>query len=852
MLELRNIHKDYYIDKKPLHVLKGIDLVFPRHQFATILGPSGCGKTTLLNLIGGLDLYTSGDLLIDGQFTNTYKDKDWDAYRNHRVGFVFQSYNLIPHLTVVDNVELSLTLTGMSPKERRAKAIETLKSVGLTDEIYKDVTKLSGGQMQRVAIARAIVNDPDIILADEPTGALDSKTSEQIMDIIKEISKTKLVIMVTHNENIAKKYSDRVIRMLDGVITSDSNPPLETKTEKEGELSNNKTSMSFFTALKNSFKNLITKKGRTVLTSVAGSLGIIGVALISSVSNGFSNYIDRIESSVMVGYPIAVMSSSFEISTSLDDYKVNREKYPDDEKVFVYDEYDTSESGLKLYFNDINEEYINMVRGFEEDGLASSVIVNYMTRSNLITRRPNGNVQTVGNTSFGYFSAIPSGTFSPLVGDEEFMLETYDLIGETSRFPTNINEAVLMIDSYNRISFQTLSDIGVLNTGASTIKEIDFTDLIGKKYKLIDHDDYYLRYPAEDVEVENKFSETGTTTIEKYRVRWGEIESMFNDPEIGIELEIVGILRPKRETRISLLSPGLKYHRDLVEVMKDRNVNSEIGKSFSNNIASTKTMDEIREMSEAEIANALQNVINFYSPFTDSGNPTGTISFQVFLNSAKFYGATFEDIDTSTEGRTFIKAAIDSMYSLVESIAIFPKDANSKKIIRNKMDKYNEENPLEQIKYFDAVSTLTDSLATMVNIVTIVLLVFTSISLVVSGLLIAIITYISVIERTKEIGVLRALGARKKDVTRLFEAETFIIGLIAGLIGVIVAYLITIPLNMILNNAFPGENIGNIADLAPLTAVFLVALNVGLTMLAGLIPSIAAARKNPVEALRTE
>ena len=706
--------------------------------------------------------------------------------------------------------------------------------------------------MQRVAIARAIVNDPDIILADEPTGALDSKTSEQIMDIIKEISKTKLVIMVTHNENIAKKYSDRVIRMLDGVITSDSNPPVETKTEKEGELSNNKTSMSFFTALKNSFKNLITKKGRTVLTSVAGSLGIIGVALISSVSNGFSNYIDRIESSVMVGYPIAVMSSSFEISTSLDDYKVNREKYPDDEKVFVYDEYDTSESGLKLYFNDINEEYINMVRGFEEDGLASSVMVNYMTRSNLITRRPNGNVQRVGNTSFSYFSAIPSGTFSPLVGDEEFMLETYDLIGETSRFPTNINEAVLMIDSYNRISFQTLSDIGVLNTGASTIKEIDFTDLIGKKYKLIDHDDYYLRYPAEDVEVENKFSETGTTTIEKYRVRWGEIESMFNDPEIGIELEIVGILRPKRETRISLLSPGLKYHRDLVEVMKDRNVNSEIGKSFSNNIASTKTMDEIREMSEAEIANALQNVINFYSPFTDSGNPTGTISFQVFLNSAKFYGATFEDIDTSTEGRTFIKAAIDSMYSLVESIAIFPKDANSKKIIRNKMDKYNEENPLEQIKYFDAVSTLTDSLATMVNIVTIVLLVFTSISLVVSGLLIAIITYISVIERTKEIGVLRALGARKKDVTRLFEAETFIIGLIAGLIGVIVAYLITIPLNMILNNAFPGENIGNIADLAPLTAVFLVALNVGLTMLAGLIPSIAAARKNPVEALRTE
>ena len=493
-----------------------------------------------------------------------------------------------------------------------------------------------------------------------------------------------------------------------------------------------------------------------------------------------------------------------------------------------------------------------MVRGFEEDGLASSVIVNYMTRSNLITRRPNGNVQTVGNTSFGYFSAIPSGTFSPLVGDEEFMLETYDLIGETSRFPTNINEAVLMIDSYNRISFQTLSDIGVLNTGASTIKEIDFTDLIGKKYKLIDHDDYYLRYPAEDVEVENKFSETGTTNIEKYRVRWGEIESMFNDPEIGIELEIVGILRPKRETRISLLSPGLKYHRDLVEVMKDRNVNSEIGKSFSNNIASTKTMDEIREMSEAEMANALQNVINFYSPFTDSGNPTGTISFQVFLNSAKFYGATFEDIDTSTEGGTFIKAAIDSMYSLVESIAIFPKDANSKKVIRNKMDKYNEENPLEQIKYFDSVSTLTDSLATLVNIVTIVLLVFTSISLVVSGLLIAIITYISVIERTKEIGVLRALGARKKDVTRLFEAETFIIGLIAGLIGVIVAYLITIPLNMILNNAFPGENIGKIADLAPLTAVFLVALNVGLTILAGLIPSIAAARKNPVEALRTE
>ncbi|MDY0214660.1 MAG: ATP-binding cassette domain-containing protein [Bacilli bacterium] len=850
MLILKDIYKDYYVAKKPLHVLKGLNLSFPQQQFVTILGPSGCGKTTLLNLIGGLDKYTSGDLIIEGKSTKLFKDKDWDAYRNHRVGFVFQSYNLIPHLSIIENVEISLTLSGMASSERREKAKTALINVGLESELFKKPNQLSGGQLQRVAIARAIVNDPTIILADEPTGALDSKTSEQVIGILKEISKTRLVIMVSHNEQLALKVSDRIIRMLDGRITIDSDEKSQKDHENAVEVTevekNKGTSMSFPTALKSSYKNILTKKGRTILTALAGSLGIIGIGLVAAVSNGFQGYIDRMERDTMASYPIAVFAQSIDISSGVKVPNVE-DQFPDTEAVIVYNEDDTENQIISITKNQITDEFLTLVEGLKTDGLASTTMINYPSQMQIIATSPDNTGLTLRTPTFNNFTPLPRGTFTQLPGDEEYVLEFYDLIGQNSRFPQNRNEIMLVVDKYNRISAQNLERMGFLNRADVDTKQITFDDILTKEYKMVTFDDYYVKASDNsDDYVVNDFM-GNPRTIEKFRYVPENV--LYSDPNIGEKLTISGILRAKQGVEFELLAPGLVFTQDLNDYMHEQNKNSKIAKAQVNNIV-------IKEMpTEENFASAF----GFYSAFAQSPKPaTPTqIRLEDYLGYLKRLGVQKSDIAADPIYGPALNMLLDTAYSPIESIAIFAKDSASKKLIKDKIAEYNaqftsENEKYKQIAVFDAVEIVTNSLATMVDIVSIVLIVFTSISLVVSGFLIGIITYVSVIERTKEIGILRAIGARKKDISRLFNAETFIIGLLAGAIGVGTTYILSIPINLILNALFPGQNIGQIAFLAPLAALFLIVFNVLLTVIAGLIPSKIAANKDPVVALRTE
>lgn len=865
MLQLKNIFKDYYVDKKPLKVLKDINLSFPEQQFVTILGPSGCGKTTLLNLIGGLDQYTSGDLIIEGKSTKEFKDRDWDAYRNHRVGFIFQTYNLITHLSVLENVELSLTLTGMSSKERVQKAKDALINVGLEKEMHKQINQLSGGQMQRVAIARALVNDPSIILADEPTGALDSKTSVQVMDIIKEISKDKLVIMVSHNEALAEKYSDRIIRMLDGVIVSDTESTATKIKEPAQKEVNKNTSMPFSMALKSSFKNIMTKKGRSIITSIAGSLGIIGIALVASVSTGFNDYIKRIEGETMASYPIGVFANSIELSP--DSFTEDKfVEFPDEENLVIYDPSDSNQSVINLYTNKITQEFVDVVEKMKEDEVASSVVYNYPKHMKLITEHPttnpNGLVKEAGSTTFNYLSPIAGGTFTQLFGPQEFVSEYYDLIGENSKYPTDANEIVLVIDRYNRVNIDALKNLGLHIDGPATGTHIPFEDIIGKKYKLIDNDDFYKRDPSKDLMVDTyKLTRVGSTinkepitkTIEKYtEISNAEKKVLFEDETKGFELKVVGVLRPKAGTELNILSSGLAYTQALNEYMQTQNHDSAFTMSIFNNIVLDKT--KIDSLPSLDNAPGIIAASKFYSPLYDVNSPDKTMSLTDFYNLARSNNFRVDNLEPGDDlVLTYIKSELEQTYTNIESIAIFPSDSQARKTIKARIDEFNKgKEDADKIKYSDMVTLIANSLADIVTVISTVLIIFTSISLVVSSVLIGIITYISVLERTKEIGVLRALGARKKDVARLFQAETFIIGLFAGLIGVFVAYAINIPLNIILQHSFPEQNLGNIANLTPLIALVLVAINVSLTMLSGLLPSSIAARKNPVEALRTE
>jgi len=883
MLELKNIKKSYILDKNnSIPVLHDLSLTFNDYGFAAILGPSGCGKTTMLNIIGGLDRYDSGDLIVDNKSTKDYKDVDWDTYRNRKIGIVFQNYNLIPHLTVLSNVELALTLSGSSVKFRKKKAKEALNKVGLGDMINKRPNQLSGGQMQRVAIARAIVNDPKIILADEPTGALDSKTSIQVMDILKELSKTRLVIIVTHNEELANKYATRIIRMKDGVIIGDENIPQNELVQETKNLDSTidmdandltmvdtsfsdqvndelhkqkrmkkKSSMSFQTALNISAHNIMTKKGRTILTSIASSFGIIGVALVLSLSNGFSNYVHRAERESLSQFPISIERSAV-TEDFLEGNKIELEEFPDSNSIIIQKPAQTT-----MHINDINEEYIQYIQGIDKS-LVSSVKYNYSIEMNAVTLDASNTPVTISTSSNSVLSSITgsSGYWSELTGDENFIRSQYDIIGN---YPQNSNELLISVDKYNRISYYTMKALGYdINMAAGeNQKTFTFDDIINKKFKIFSSDDLYVKQDGSDnytgrflksdanfsrmsilmnnlaklatsspetifqssafKELMGMFEENESTrNLTYYTKKSGDsLRELFEDDTKGETLKIVGILRPKDTTAVDLMSYGIYYPQSLTQKVLNMNKDSELTKEIKNHC---------------------------YLNIDSSSLSNSSIKCISSLN-------TLKEIDMSDYYNQRLATSTDTN---ITSITIYPKSFKEKSKILTYLDNYNDQNPDGKIIYTDLSSVLISSIGTMINIISIVLICFAAIALVTSSVMMAIIMYTSVIERTKEIGVLRSIGARKKDVSRLFQAETVIIGFISGLIGIIMTYILCFPVNAIINSIYPEANIGSIAFLNPLHAVILILVSVLLTLASGFIPARIASKKDPVICLRTE
>lgn len=826
MLKLVNIKKDYPLGGSKVAALKGISLEFRKSEFVAILGPSGCGKTTLLNIVGGLDRYTSGDLIINGKSTKYFRDYDWDTYRNHTIGFVFQSYNLIPHLNVLANVELALTLSGISKAERKARAIRALESVGLHDQIYKKPNQLSGGQMQRVAIARAIVNNPDIILADEPTGAIDSATSIQIMEILKEISKDRLVIMVTHNPELADRYATRIIKLLDGLVTDDSEPyqseiiNTEVPAKKKARYSRReRTAMSFITAFGLSLKNLLTKKWRTVLIAFAGSIGIIGIALVSSVANGFQNYIDKMQSDTLSGFPLEISkkTTNFDSLLEMRPTKGSVTEYPDEEKVYVRKLKEISEN---VYVsNEITEDYVENVIKKINPALYNSIVYEYGLELNVFKTFEIMGQKVNMRLSLDSWSEIPKAHT-----DDEyaFFNSQYDIIG--GRAPQGKNDLVLVVNKYNQISDIIFENLGI---PVEDRESFDFEELLGTKYKLILNDKIYRYNSSVNKFTSNILNINGIRSIS---------DDIYNSesPDV-VELEIVGIVRANETTEIGALTGAIGYTLDLIDYAFERNVNSEI----------------IRWMEENKTLNPLKG-----EPYSDFGT-TNPVEAQREADLIK-YGAL----------------------KIPKSIKIYPVDFASKEAIKDYLDEYNEKKKAEAIAdyyqelgiteaeatkeqkaaaekigraacvyYTDLMGIMVSSLNTLIDAISIVLIVFTSISLIVSSIMIGIITYISVLERTKEIGILRSIGARKKDISRVFNAEAIMIGLLAGFIGIAITLISLVPINALLKKL---SSISDLALLAPQTAIALIIISALLTFIAGLIPSRLAAKRDPVIALRTE
>ena len=851
MLKLNNIKKNYETGNESVKALKGINIEFRENEFVSILGPSGCGKTTLLNIIGGLDHYTSGDLIIDGISTKKYKDRDWDTYRNHRIGFVFQNYNLISHQTVLSNVELALTLSGVDKQTRRKKAIEVLEKVGLKDQMYKKPNQMSGGQMQRVAIARALVNDPDILLADEPTGALDTKTSVQIMEILKEISKDRLIIMVTHNPDLAEKYSTRIINLLDGEVTSDSKPYSSKKEEKEKikeeKRKAKKTSMSFLTAMNLSLNNLMTKKGRTILTAFAGSIGIIGIALILSISNGVQQYINNVEEETLTSYPLTVQEETVEI------YDLITTLQPDADK-------EVNEDG-KIYSNDVMSEMMatmsakvqsNNLEAFksyiesDETNIKDyTSAISYSYNLNLqiykddtdeiVQVNPNTVLDELGMSMNEMQSAfVSTDVFTEVFDSEEMNKQMYDLVAGS--WPTKYNEVVLVVDENNEISDFTLYALGLKDSDElsemyqnildGTPFEVeqtsyDIDDLVGMNFKFILNSDYYDK--ENGIWVDKR-------SDEKY------MKELLEDAE---ELTITGIIKPNEESIITSTAGGVLYLKDLKEYVIKQINESEIAKEQTEN-------PDINVFTGQEFSDEEFDV-NSLTPeqlaYLQSLSPTEMA--QVIENYEKQAGATYEDVLNQIGIIDLDKPA---------SINIYPKDFDSKEEIVNIINNYNEKaqekgHDENVINYSDLVGVMMSGVSTIIDVISYVLMAFVSISLIVSSIMIGIITYISVLERTKEIGILRAIGASKKDISRVFNAETFIEGLIAGVMGILITLLLTIPINIIIKNL---SGISNVAILPIGGAIILVIISILLTTIAGLIPSRMASKKDPVEALRVD
>ena len=895
MLELNDIKKDYVTGSTTVSALKGINLRFRDCEFVSILGQSGCGKTTMLNIIGGLDKYTSGDLKINGVSTKNYKDRDWDFYRNNSIGFVFQSYNLIPHQTVLSNVELALTLSGVSKAERKKRAIEALEKVGLGEQIHKKPNQMSGGQMQRVAIARALVNNPDILLADEPTGALDTETSIQIMELLKEISKDRLIIMVTHNPELAKNYSTRIVKLLDGVITDDSDPytledmeadirakeaakvkTSEKKIKKSGK--KQKTSMSFFTALSLSFNNLMTKKTRTILTAFAGSIGIIGIAMILSISNGIQLYIDRVQRDTLSSYPITLQAEAIDISSMVSSMTGNSDSEEHEDKSKIYSN-DIMGDMINTMVKEVKSNNLSEFKKYIENGgsdiksYVSDIQYAYDVPLNIYMKDTSNGVEQLNpgtmfdsiygegatSASSSMSSGMGMGMFSnssvwnQLLGNQQVLDEQYDVLA--GHWPENFNEVVLVADKNNEVDDYTLYSLGLKDP--EEVRTLFKKMMVGESYETKKD----ISYTFDEI-LDTEFKLVMPTDMYKYNDVTGTWDDYSKDDKYmtnvvnnGTDIKVCGIIRPNDDAVSTSISSGIGYTAKLTEYIIEEVKNSEIAKAqladtsvdvftgvpFDNDRNTEITMDDV---------NAYMATLSPEESAQMQTMTSGMSDDQILqLFSASLKARTTDATLDSNKSKLGI-TDLDTP----SQIDIYATDFDSKEKVQNIIKDYNklqqddgkEENV---INYTDYVGIMMSSVSTIINAISYVLIAFVAISLIVSSIMIGIITYISVLERTKEIGVLRSIGASKKDVSRIFNAETLIEGFVSGALGIVVTLLLCIPANALIKHL---TDISNVAQLPVAGGVILIIISMFLTFIAGLIPAKLAAKKDPVVALRSE
>ena len=863
MLQLKNIYKVYKTGDLTQTALDGVSLNFRKSEFVAILGQSGSGKTTMLNIIGGLDQYDKGDLIINGKSTKKFNDRDWDTYRNHSIGFVFQSYNLIPHQTVLSNVELALTLSGVSKTERRQRAKEALEKVGLGKQLHKKPSQMSGGQMQRVAIARALINDPDILLADEPTGALDSETSVQIMELLKEISKDRLIIMVTHNPELAEEYANRIVRVRDGNIIDDTNPcsdeEIKISTEKS-EREAKKTSMSFGTALSLSLNNLKTKKGRTILTAFAGSIGIIGIALILSLSSGVKDYINKVQEDTLSSYPISIESQTVDMSSMMESMMNKNKADEEREEGKVYS--NNIMSGMMESMSaQVTKNDLKSFREYLENGNSNideyANVIQYGYDLDLHIYKSdtsNGIVEVSPTTVYdklgfgGGASQMPMASsfnvWTELLGNQTLLESQYDVVA--GKWPENYDEIILVVDKNNEISDVNLYSIGLLDSSELEAKmkkiqageEVEenqevvsytFDELLNLTYKLVLNTDYYEK--------------SGDTWVDKSE----NAVYMKKLLEDALELKVVGIVRPSEEAVATSISSAVGYTSDLTEYV-------------INSINDSEIVKEQKENPDTDVFTGKAFVVE-----DSEDNDMTAIDMSTLTDEEKAYLASLSQeelqalmkqqaaaTDATYEGNLSLLGCVD--LDNPSTINIYAKDFEAKESIEDIITAYNNEKTdagEEEyvVTYNDMVGLMMSSVTSIIDIISYVLIAFVAISLVVSSIMIGIITYISVLERTKEIGILRSIGASKKDISRVFNAETVIVGFGAGAIGILVTILLNIPINAIIKAV---SGISGVSKLPVAGAIILIAISMLLTVIAGLIPAKVASKKDPVEALRTE
>ena len=851
MLELKGISKSYTTGEFTQHALKNINLKFRKNEFVAILGPSGSGKTTMLNIVGGLDRYDKGDLIINDRSTKMFKQKEWDAYRNNCIGFVFQNYNLITHLSILENIEISMTLSGVSARKRKKKSLEVLERVGLKEHAHKRPNQLSGGQMQRVAIARALVNDPDIILADEPTGALDSKTSVQIMELIKDIAKDKLVIMVTHNSELAYTYASRIVEFRDGEVIDDSNPITEKeKVDEKYEI--RKTSMNSWTALKLSFNNIKTKKGRTILTAFASSIGIIGIALVLSLSNGFDKQIDKFEEETLSSLPILISKEAMNLTTDNMQTLSNKgdeNKFTDKQVVFPRDAIIDQLSHTNVF----SSEYLDYIKNINAKDVLGVAYTRLLSMN--VLGKVGGKVTiiptTISLTSTSMSTLYSSSYFQPLPAkydkEKEGVVERhYDIL--KGKLPESKEELVLVVDNCNKVDKKLISFLGL----DENQNEISFDDIIGREFKLILNKDFYKSLGA------------------IYTVNY-DFDSMYNSSS-AVTLKVVGIIRAKEDSKLYQQGANIGYTEDLVQYVLEENKKSgivQLQEKADYNVLTGEKLDLTTAEGQDTKSYLLQMLGGDVTPFMISIYTTDFDSKENIINYLDKYNNNIID-DMTPNAKSYLEflknnvkdnndIRLRNVDKTIQEVSpklvnLSYKDGMLNGVISFEGVEYvienNEiKNSTGGVTYTDLADTIVALSGSIMDAITYVLIGFSSISLIVSSIMIGIITYISVLERTKEIGILRALGARKKDITRVFNAETFIIGLASGLIGIGIALLLTIPINIVL---YDLTELSNVARLDPLHAFILIVVSMTLTMIGGLIPAHIASKKDPVEALRTE